>query len=104
MSAKNVLIKNSGETYSFFVRPSIDDFPLTVKAFRVYCHLMNQHGRWSSYQQIADKCFACDHRSHVIRLKYAIDAIQELASKNLISIELALDCENNAELTVLSGR
>lgn len=69
----------------------LDDLPLTMEAFRVYCHLCRRAGRkdaaFPSYKSIGEACFRGSYpESSPESLKVkAIAAVAELVSWNLLS-------------------
>jgi hypothetical protein len=96
-----------------YIDSKLDELPLTMEAFRVYCHLARRAGRdgqaFPSYKSIAQSCFKGSFpNSSIDSLRQkAIAAVKELISWNLI--EKREDCRadgsqstNHYELTDLS--
>ena len=83
-----LLDRRRGQTY---FDGTLDDLPLTLEAFRVYCHLIRRasgkNSAFPSYQKIGLVCFGGsfpDSSPESLRQK-AIAAIKELISWNLIT-------------------
>jgi len=76
-----------------FIHSSLDDLPLSMEAFRVYCHLarrVNDHNEaWPSYRTLGECCFRGSYpasTSDSLRRK-AISAVGELIQWNLVAVE-----------------
>ena len=74
-----------------YIDSKLDDLPLTMEAFRVYCHLCRRAGcdnnAFPSYKSIGEACFRGSFpgsSTETLRQK-AIAAVSELVSWNLIT-------------------
>jgi hypothetical protein len=72
-----------------FVFSEIDDFDISIKAFRVYAHLVRRAGTngecFPSYQSIGDCCFKVDYAKPDTRKTLAIRAVKELVELHLLT-------------------
>lgn len=77
-----------------FIHSSLDDYPLSWAAFRVYCHLLRRAGKEGeatpSYASIGEHCFRAswpDAKPETLRRR-AIEAVAELVAKRLVAVEV----------------
>jgi hypothetical protein len=72
-----------------FVFSEIDDFDISIKAFRVYAHLVRRAGTngecFPSYQSKGDCCFKVDYTKPDTRKTLAIRAVKELVELRLLT-------------------
>lgn len=75
--------------HPIFVRSDLDDMGLSMRAFRVYGHLVRRAGKdgdaFPSYQSIGDKCFCADFGNPRVRRRHAIEAVKELEAAGLVA-------------------
>jgi len=77
-----------GRSFVVALNSELDDYPLSSRAFRVYCHLARRAGSkdnaFPKYQSIGDCCFGKDSDSPRTRRDWAMESVEELVNAGML--------------------